>query len=77
MTLFFNGKLKKLLILALNKEGACISVSKDARYIKKAVLVLKVCREEGISEHVESNFAFIELSKSILEQMHVICKVIF
>jgi len=75
--LFFNGaKTKKMfLVLALNKDGNCVSVVKDVRYIKKAVLILKVNRDEGLSENLDDNFLFIEISKTVLEQMQVICRV--
>jgi len=67
--------MKKHLILAINKDGVCVSVAKDVRFVKKAVLVLKVCREDGLSDNMEENFLLIEISKAILDQMFIICKV--
>jgi dynein heavy chain len=68
---------QKALILGLNKDNAVMVVHKETRYSKKAVLILKCNKEESLSEDLFQNFLFIELSKQMLDQMHVMCKDIF
>jgi len=68
---------KKALILALNKDSGIIAVGKDTRFVKKAVLILKTCKDDPLSIEMHHNFLFIEISKNTLEQMFIICKEIF
>lgn len=71
------NKSKKALVLGLNKDSAVIVVQKDVRYVKKAVLILKTCKDESLSHEMHQNFLFIEMAKNTLEQLFIICKEIF
>jgi len=63
---------KRPLIVGLNKDGNLIKIKKESRYVKKTVLILKACKEDPLSEDMDQNFIFIELSKNILDQIYVI-----
>ena len=71
---------KKALIIGAGKDNSCLVCQNKESFRKiqkKAVLILKTSREQPISEDMFQNFLFIEMSKNILEQMHLICKDIF
>ena len=69
---------KEPLILGADRAGACVVVGKDFKMLKqKTVLLLRASKETNLPEDLDKHIIFIEISKNMLEQMHVICKDIF
>ena len=69
---------KEPVVIAMDSKNKAVLVYKDTKYTsKKAVLILRASKESIILGDADKHLVFIEMTRSILNQMYIICNDIF
>lgn len=68
---------KRPVLLGYSRDGSCGIAGKDYKTNKKIILILKASKDNSAPDDSDKHLVFIEITKQMLEQMHIICKDIF